>query len=88
MQEVPRPESPADTLMDDPKDKAEPSSSNGYMTALATSAPAQSEAQLLSSVLPDLPFEVNEKRSDDGMGEDDEIPRERREQQAGAEFIP
>lgn len=88
MQEVSRPESPADTPTDDLTDKAEPVSPNGYMTALVTSTSAQTEAQLPSSMLPDLPFDVNEKRSDDGMGEEDEIPRERREQQAGAEFIP
>jgi hypothetical protein len=86
--EASRQESNVDTPMRVSQEQTSSSARNVYTTAMSTSSAAQTEARILASMLPDLAVEVNEKRSDDGMGDDDEDSAESREQKAGAEFFP
>lgn len=62
----------------------------GYSTVLSTSSPTQTEAQLLSAILPDLSIEIDEKQG--YIGADDvEMTggiEHRGELEAGAELFP
>jgi hypothetical protein len=87
--EASRPESHVNNPMRVSEQQASLSVRNVYTTAMSASSAAQTEARILTSILPDLAVEINEKRSDDGMGDDDdEASAESREQKAGAEFFP
>lgn len=84
-----RQESHVDIAMRVSGEQTKPSVPDVFTTALSTSSAAQTEARILHSILPDLGVEINEKCSDDGMGDDDdEASAESREQKAGAEFFP
>jgi hypothetical protein len=71
-------------------EQARAEASEGFSTVLSTSSPAQTEAHILSAMLPDLSIEIDEKQEYVGGGDldmDDGVER-RRELEAGAEFFP
>jgi hypothetical protein len=69
----------------DGSEQARAEVSKGFSTVLSSSfSPAQTEAQLLSAMLPDLSIEIDEKQ--EYIGEGDVM--QARELEAGAEFFP
>ncbi|KAJ9105865.1 hypothetical protein QFC20_004200 [Naganishia adeliensis] len=71
-------------------EQARAEASKGFSTVLSTSSPAQTEAHLLSAMLPDLSIEIDEKQEYIGVGDADmnDGAEHRRELEAGAEFFP
>lgn len=70
-------------------EQARAEASKGFSTVLSTSSPVQTEAHLLSAMLPDLSIEIDEKQEYIGGGDADmnDGAEHRRELEAGAEFF-
>jgi hypothetical protein len=87
--EASRRKSHVDSPMPVIEGQASSSARNVYMTAMSNYPAAQTEARDPTAMLPDLAMEIDEKCSDDGMGDDnDEASAESHEQKAGAECLP